>query len=72
MELSEGIIDFDFNIDGLAHYGLLPDFIQDLKNIGLTYSALTPLMNSAGGFINMWKKCETNSKLITSNKYSKK
>ena len=28
--------DFDINIDGVAHVGMLPDFIQDLFNIGMT------------------------------------
>ena len=28
--------DFDINIDGMAHYGMLPDFLQDLRNVGLT------------------------------------
>lgn len=59
-----GIRDFDFNIDGLAHYGLLPDFIQDLKNVGLTYELLTPLFNSARDFTNLMKKCEDISKKI--------
>ena len=27
--------DFDYNLDGLAHYGLLPDMLQDLRNVGL-------------------------------------
>ena len=25
---------FDYNIDGMAHYGMLPDFLQDLRNTG--------------------------------------
>ncbi len=28
--------DFDINLDGLAHYGLLPDFLQDMRNQGWT------------------------------------
>lgn len=59
------IIDNDFNIDGLAHYGLIPDFIQDLKNIGLNYELLTPLFNSAADFTAMWKKCEIRSLELT-------
>ncbi len=27
--------DFDYNLDGLSHYGMLPDMLQDLKNVGL-------------------------------------
>ena len=47
--------DFDINIDGVAHYGLLPDFVEDLRNIGLTDADIVPLFSSAehrdcGGF----------------------
>lgn len=50
--------DFDINIDGVAHYGLLPDLICDLSNIGLTDADLAPLFSSAEHFIGMWEKCE--------------
>ena len=48
--------DFDFNLDGLAHYGLLPDMLQDLKNIGLTHDDLKPMFRSAEDYIRMWEK----------------
>jgi hypothetical protein len=50
--------DFDINIDGVAHYGLLPDFIQDLHNVGLSYADLGPLFRSAEDYIQVWEKCE--------------
>jgi hypothetical protein len=50
--------DFDINLDGLAHYGLLPDFIQDLKNVGLSDADLAPLLRSTEDFIQVWEKCE--------------
>jgi microsomal dipeptidase-like Zn-dependent dipeptidase len=50
--------DFDINIDGVAHYGLLPDFLQDLKNVGLTREDLAPLFRSAEDYIQVWEKCE--------------
>jgi microsomal dipeptidase-like Zn-dependent dipeptidase len=49
--------DFDLNIDGFAHYGMLPDFIQDLRNIGLNEDDLRPLFSSAEGFVQMWERC---------------
>lgn len=49
--------DFDINVDGMAHYGLLPDFLRDLKNIGLTDEDLAPLMRSAQDFVDMWDTC---------------
>lgn len=49
--------DYDFNLDGLAHYGLLPDFLQDLKNLGLTAEDLAPLFHSAEEYVNLWERC---------------
>ena len=45
---------FDFNVDGLAHYGLLPDLLQDLKNIGLDTPAFEALFSSAEAYLTMW------------------
>ncbi|MCA9540159.1 MAG: membrane dipeptidase [Myxococcales bacterium] len=47
---------FDYNKDGLANVGLLPDFIQDLKNVGLTDADLAPLFRSAEGYLQLWEK----------------
>jgi microsomal dipeptidase-like Zn-dependent dipeptidase len=49
--------DFDINVDGMAHYGLLPDFVQDLRNIGLTEADLDPLFSSAEEYIQVWERC---------------
>jgi hypothetical protein len=49
--------DYDFNLDGLAHYGLLPDFLQDLKNLGPTAEDLAPLFRSAGDYVDLWERC---------------
>jgi microsomal dipeptidase-like Zn-dependent dipeptidase len=57
--------DFDINLDGVAHYGMLPDLIQDLKNSGLTDEDLLPLFRSAEDYIQMWEKCVRRSKEIT-------
>jgi microsomal dipeptidase-like Zn-dependent dipeptidase len=50
--------DFDLNVDGMAHYGMLPDFLQDLRNIGLTAEDLAPLFRSAYDYVEMWARCE--------------
>ena len=47
---------FDYNEDGLAHIGMLPDMIQDLKKVGLSDDALQPLFQSAEAYILMWEK----------------
>ena len=47
---------FDYNEDGVAHVGLIPDFIQDLKTIGLTDEQLVPFFRSAEAFLQMWER----------------
>ena len=49
--------DFDINIDGMAHYGLLPDLLQDLCNFGLTAEDLKPLFRGAEDYVQMWERC---------------
>jgi hypothetical protein len=49
--------DFDINIDGMAHYGMLPDFLQDVRNSGLTAEELAPLFRSAYDYIRTWQAC---------------
>jgi len=45
---------YDFNVDGLAHIGLYPDLVADLKDIGVTDDQLKPLFGSAQAYLNMW------------------
>jgi microsomal dipeptidase-like Zn-dependent dipeptidase len=47
---------FEFNCDGLAHYGMLPDLFQDLRNATVGAGAFRPLMRSAEDVIEMWEK----------------
>jgi microsomal dipeptidase-like Zn-dependent dipeptidase len=58
-----GISDYDVNIDGVAHYGMLPDFLQDVANshprpaeVGTYFE---PLFSSAESYIHMWEKART-------------
>ena len=53
--------DFDINLDGLAHYGLLPDFLQDMRNQGLAIEDFAPLFRSANDYVEVWAKCEQRS-----------
>lgn len=49
---------FDINLDGFAHMGLFPDFVQELLAIGLTPHDLEPLFDSAEAYIQMWDAAE--------------
>jgi hypothetical protein len=53
--------DFDINLDGLAHYGLLPDFLQDMRNQGLAIEDFATLFRSANDYVEVWAKCEQRS-----------
>jgi hypothetical protein len=49
---------WNFNVDGLAHVGLLPDFVHDLKTVGVTNEQLDPLFRSAEAYIAMWERAQ--------------
>lgn len=46
---------WDYNLDGLRHIGLMPDLMQDLHNVGVTWELMTPMFNSAEDYIRMWE-----------------
>jgi hypothetical protein len=56
--------DFDINLDGLAHYGLLPDFLQDMRNQGLDVKDFAALFRSANDYVEVWAKCEERSAVL--------
>ena len=47
---------FDINIDGVAHYGMLPDFFQDLANVGVHPEDMGVLFSSAEHLARSWDK----------------
>jgi len=47
---------FDFNTDGLAQIGLLPDMIADWQAMGMTPAQLDPLFGSAEEYIRLWER----------------
>jgi microsomal dipeptidase-like Zn-dependent dipeptidase len=56
---------WDINFDGVAHYGMLPDFFQDLRAVGMTRQDLEPLFRGAEAYIRMWEKaCSFSSSTV--------
>jgi microsomal dipeptidase-like Zn-dependent dipeptidase len=49
---------WDINIDGVAHYGLMPDYIRSWTQAGMTAQEMQAFMSSAEHFTQMWEKCE--------------
>jgi microsomal dipeptidase-like Zn-dependent dipeptidase len=48
---------YDYNFEGLAHVGLLPDFVADLRSF-LPAGSLAPLFRSAEAYLQMWERIE--------------
>lgn len=55
---------WDFNVDGMAHYGLLPDYIESCRKVGMTAAEENAFFSSAERFAQMWERCEASSKNI--------
>jgi hypothetical protein len=49
----------DFNTEGLAHIGLMPEYIEDLRRDAVSDKDLEPLFRSAEAYLRMWEKAET-------------
>jgi microsomal dipeptidase-like Zn-dependent dipeptidase len=48
---------WDYNTEGVAHYGLMPDYFRDVVNLG-GEKEVAALNRSAEGFAVMWERCE--------------
>jgi microsomal dipeptidase-like Zn-dependent dipeptidase len=51
---------FDLNNEGMAHYGLLADLIQDTREQAGS-EVYEALMKSAEGYLQMWERAESNN-----------
>ena len=53
--------EFDVNLDGMAHYGMFPDFLQDSANVARAAAApelIPPMFRSAEMYLQMWERLE--------------
>jgi microsomal dipeptidase-like Zn-dependent dipeptidase len=50
---------WNFNIYGMAHYGLFPEFLASMERVGMTASEKSTFFSSAERFAQMWEKCDT-------------
>jgi hypothetical protein len=50
---------WDINLDGFQHIGLYPDFLQDVRNVGVSWERMTPMFNAVEDYVRMWERaCE--------------
>jgi microsomal dipeptidase-like Zn-dependent dipeptidase len=55
---------WNYNYDGVAHYGMLADFLQDILSRPNGRPLVKNLMQGANYFYNTWLICETKSPMI--------
>ena len=48
---------FDINVDGIAHYGLYPDWIEDLRQVG-GKQIVRDMGRGAEAYLQMWERAE--------------
>lgn len=53
---------FDLNVDGMAHYGLLPDLLADMERQPRGEQAVDLLFRSAEAYLQMWERAERRSR----------
>lgn len=49
---------YDISFDGVAHVGMVPDFVEELRIMGMSDAELEPLWNGAEAFIRTWEASE--------------
>lgn len=47
---------WDVNLDGFPHIGLFPDFLQDVRNVGVSWERMTPMFNAVEDYVRMWER----------------
>ena len=57
--ISDSSRTWDYTKDGVAHYGLMSDFMRDVKTRTDGAGVHDKLWQSAEYFARMWEKCET-------------
>jgi microsomal dipeptidase-like Zn-dependent dipeptidase len=51
-----GSVVFDYNVEGWANYGIVPDLLQDARNVGMDADRVRPIFASAQDFVDTWAK----------------
>jgi hypothetical protein len=49
---------FDINTDGVAHYGLMPDLLAEVRRSGGGAAAMRTLFSSAKAYLRTWARAE--------------
>lgn len=60
----EGTKTWDYNRDGVAHYGMLPDFLEDVKSLPGGADVVATFNTGADYFYRTWKITESKSAMV--------
>ena len=55
-QMLQGLAGWDYNLDGLQHIGLFPDLLQDMRNVGVQWEQLGPIMHATQDYLDTWKR----------------
>ena len=58
----DGARQWDYNRDGVAHYGLLPDFLLDVESLPNGQDVVNQMFNGAQYFYESWFLAERDKK----------
>jgi microsomal dipeptidase-like Zn-dependent dipeptidase len=50
---------YDISLDGMVHIGMIPDFVEELRTLGLTSQDLDPLWHGAEAYIREWESASS-------------
>ena len=65
-----GQMEWDYNIHGVGHYGMLPDYLVHVGQRPGGTTVLSNLFGSAEAFARMWEKCRTRSEIWVDGQWS--
>jgi len=46
---------YDISLDGVIHIGMIPDFVEEMRVLGLSDAEMQPLWNAAEAYIRTWE-----------------
>lgn len=61
---TDGTKTWDYNVVGVAHFGMFPDFLMDVKSLPGGDATVKNIMTGADYFYRTWKIAETNSTTV--------
>ncbi len=55
---------YDFNTDGMAHIGMLPELIEEARRAGASTEQIKLLFSTAEAYVQLWERSEARALII--------